>query len=368
MSGATRLFDVMAALPPDISVDEAEAIARERWGIQAVAQPLSGERDRNFHLRAADGREFVLKFANPAEDAGLRDMQIEALRHVAMSDPGLAVPRAVRLPDGAIETPVVHASGVVLRVRLLTWVGGQQLGTARPSAAQRTAYGATVARLQRALAGFDHAARDHVMVWDLQHAPKLRDIAYAIPHDGAREVLGALLDDYDARVVPALPDLPRQIVHNDLNRMNVLVDPADHDRIAGVIDFGDIAHTATIFDVAIAAVAVPGPDMPMAVALGHFLRGYHAGRTLLPVEIELLPQLMATRIALGMTLASWHRHTQPDNPHFDLTGAAIERRLELIGKLRAPGLPRALREAIEAVFPSGRSGATLRHSTEEGRP
>jgi hypothetical protein len=343
------LFDVMAGLPPEVAPGVAEAIAWERWGLEASARVLPGERDRNFQLRAADGRQFVLKFANPAEDAGFRGMQIAALAHIGAADPGLAIPRLVALPKGGHETGV-DVGGQVLQARMLSWVEGQPIGEARPGVALWRAYGAVVARLQGALAGFDHPARDHVMVWDLQHAPRLREIAFAIPHAGARGVLLELLDEYEAMVRPVLADLPWQVVHNDLNRLNVLVDPHDHTRIAGVIDFGDIARTARVFDLAIAAASAPVGETPAAVAIAEVVAGYHGVTPLLPAEIEMLPRLMATRIALGLTLASWHRHTQPDNPHFDLSDAAVERRLGVIAGYRAAGVAAGFARACGVVL------------------
>lgn len=345
MTGPSAIFDVLAALPLEVSPETAEAVALERWGLRVRARALSGERDRNFHLLGALGHEYVLKFANPAEDAGFRDMQISALRHIARADPGLSVPRIVPLPDGTVETRVPHGAGGMQHVRMLSWVSGQPIGSSRPSADQRLAYGAMVARLQGALAGFSHAASGHRIAWDLQHAPGLRDIAFAIPHAEARRVLHALLDEFDARVIPMLPSLRRQVVHNDLTRMNVLVDPVDHDRMTGVIDFGDIAETAAVFDVAIAAVSQPGPDMDTDAAVGHFVRGFHARWPLLAEEVALMPLLMACRIAMGLTLASWHRHMQPDNPHFDLSDAAIQRRLAIIAAFHAPSMARSLRHA-----------------------
>ena len=352
MQGPSPIFDVMAALPLDVTAAEAEAVARERWGVDAVARVLPGERDRNFHLKDAAGREFVLKFANPAEEAGFRAMQIAALRHIERVDPGLAVPRMVGLPGGAFETAVEHRSGVIQQARLLTWLRGVPIGDAVPGRAQREAYGAALARLQGALASFSDPASGHEMAWDLQHAPKLAGIAFAVRHEAARGMLLEMLEWFERDVVPVVAGLPRQIVHNDLNRMNVLVDAADHARIAGIIDFGDIAETAVLFDVAIAAVQLPVGDVGLAEGLVDFLRGYGAGR-LGRDEVALLPGLMAMRLALGMTLASWHRHTQPDNPHFDLSDATFERRLGVIAGLREPGLVAAVLEGY------GRDGGVV---------
>jgi Ser/Thr protein kinase RdoA (MazF antagonist) len=345
MNAPHAFFSVMAVTPLDVAPSEAETVARERWGITARASALRGERDRNFHLRADDGREFVLKFANPAEDAGFRDMQIAALRHIARAAPGLQVPQLVPVADGAAETLVPHASGAVQHVRLLTWVPGDLLVHTRRSAAQRIACGHALARLQLALRGFDHASRDHEVVWDLQHAARLRDIGFAIPHAAGRARQAELLGEFEARVLPLLPHLRRQMLHNDLNEHNMLAAPGDHDRITGVIDFGDLAETALVFDVAIAAVSQTGPDTDVATAIGQFVAGYHEVRPLPPEEATLLPLLMALRIAMGLTLSSWHRHTQPENPHFDLSDAAIQRRLARMDSYHTKAMDQAVRRA-----------------------
>src|ERR1041384_95097 len=106
MQRPSALYNVMTLPPPLFSVEEAEALARDRWGIPARAEALRGERDRNFRLYAADGRTFVLKIANPAEDAAFRALQIAALRHIARLDPGLPVPRVIPLRNGLVEVAI----------------------------------------------------------------------------------------------------------------------------------------------------------------------------------------------------------------------------------------------------------------------
>src|SRR5579883_1040470 len=103
MQTPSALYRVMTMLPPAFSIEEAEALVRDRWGIAARAEALRGERDRNFRLYAVDGREFVLKIANPAEDAAFRALQIAALRHIARRAAALPVPRVIPLPDGSVE-------------------------------------------------------------------------------------------------------------------------------------------------------------------------------------------------------------------------------------------------------------------------
>jgi Ser/Thr protein kinase RdoA (MazF antagonist) len=343
---APDIFSVMTVHALDVAPAEAERVARERWGIDATARLLTGERDRNFHLHARDGSHYVLKFANPVEDAAVTDLQIKALQHLARVDPGLSVPRIVPLPDGAVETPVPHASGAVQRVRLLTWLHGVPLAEARRSAAQRRNLGATLARIQLALADFRHPAGDHPLVWDLRHTLRLREVAFALRDAGARAAVDAVLDQFEAEAAPALPRLRRQVVYNDMNHGNTLMDPEDPDRFAGLIDFGDMVDTAVAIDIAAAMPTMLDADLPHAEALAHFIGGFHATRPLLPEEIALLPTLAAARVAMGLILTALHRHVQPHNPHYkDHTPELIARRLAAIAALRSPETAAALRRA-----------------------
>ncbi|WP_449376157.1 phosphotransferase [Bosea thiooxidans] len=62
-----------------------------RLRLAGEASELTGERDRNYHLRAGDAH-YVLKVSNPAEDPQVIDFQTRALLHIAAVDPGLPVP------------------------------------------------------------------------------------------------------------------------------------------------------------------------------------------------------------------------------------------------------------------------------------
>lgn len=346
MTEQPDIFSVMTVHALDVSPDTAERVARDHWGIAGAAHALTGERDRNFHFSADDGREFVLKFANPVENAAVVDMQIKALDHIAKIDPGLAVPRVIAMPDGQVETLVPHETGGIQRVRLLSWVPGDLLHSSRRSPAQRVACGRALARVERALKTFQHPASGHALIWDMQHALRLREVADTMPSADASAVLEDILAEFEARVTPALPRLRRQVLYNDMNGGNTLVDPADHSRFAGLIDFGDMVETTVAIDVATGATAQLAPDMDDVDAIALFISGYHEILPLQPEEIDLVPLLTATRIAMSLTLQAWHRAMQPHNPHYaDVTPTVIARRLAHIAAIRAPDTAAHLRHA-----------------------
>jgi hydroxylysine kinase len=345
MNALHPIFATMTVPADDVSAEEAVAVARTLWGIDATAKLLTGERDRNFHLVAKDGRAFVLKFANPAEPPGVTDFQVKALQHIARTDPAFNVPRMVPLPDGTIEAAVERVSGVA-RVRLLTWVHGTPLHAAPRTVAQRESCGRALARLGLALEGFLHPHSRYELIWDLTHALRLRELLHTLQDAPAEAAIGALLDDFERETVPVLPGLRHQILYNDMNHGNTLVDPARPDEVVGIIDFGDIVHTALAIDVAVGAVTAVGEDMPVPDAVARFVGGFHAVRPLLPEEVALLPLLTAVRAAIGTVLRAWHRQTHADNPHYaPMTAEELHRRLTRIAALREPAVGRAINAA-----------------------
>ena len=84
-----HLGEVLDAPPPPASAEDAVALARDHFGLDAEAKPLTGERDRNFYLRTKDGAEYVLKIVHPGEDPAVTDFQNQALLHLAKADPSL---------------------------------------------------------------------------------------------------------------------------------------------------------------------------------------------------------------------------------------------------------------------------------------
>jgi hypothetical protein len=67
---------------PRLDVAAAERVARDQFGIDGNALPLTSERDQNFLIIANDGRRIVLKIANAREDERFLAAQQAALAHL----------------------------------------------------------------------------------------------------------------------------------------------------------------------------------------------------------------------------------------------------------------------------------------------
>ncbi len=313
-SSLEHLGEVLDAPPPPASVEDVVALAREHFGLEAVAKPLTGERDRNFHLRAQDGAEYVLKVVHPAEDPAVTDFQGQALLHLEKTDASLPVPRA-RLP----LTVRWQVQGQPDRlVRIYSWLPGRPLHLATPSVAQRHNLGTLLARLGLALKDFSHPAQNHVLLWDIQHAARVRPLLAHLEDPAQRAIPERLLDVFEQQAVPVMQRLRKQVIHNDFNPHNVLADAVDDEVIAGVIDFGDMVYAPLVQDLATACAYQVQPDGHPLAGPADVAAAFHAVCPLLPEEIDILFDLLAIRAVISVAISGWRAKKQPDNAPYIL--------------------------------------------------
>jgi hydroxylysine kinase len=290
----------------------AQTLAAEYYELPVTAHRLDSERDQNFRLRTLDGREYVLKIANPTEDRAVTNLQTQALLHLAAADPGLPIPRIFPARNGAQELEITFDDGSTRIVRLLSFMAGIPMHAAKGSATLRRNLGQCAAKMARGLRDFSHPGANHKLLWDLQHAAELRPLVHAVVPE-RRGLVEQFLDRFETHVSPVLASLPRQPVHNDLNPHNVVIDAANNERISGIIDFGDLASTAGVNDLAItAAYQVADSDDPLGPACD-LIAAYYAVTPLNAAEFDILFDLMATRMVMTIVISSWRAARYPEN-------------------------------------------------------
>jgi hydroxylysine kinase len=321
-----------------VPAEHAVALVRERYGIEASPTRLSGERDENFRLRAPHGAEYVLKIANPAEPADSSALPAAALLHIERVDPTFPCPRVIRDRENNARVQFIDQEGLGRTACLLTYLPGKLLGHCERSARQRSACGQLAGRLSRALAGFTHPAAHRAVVWDVRHTRYIQRLLGEVPALPCRAEAAALL----LRIVPEIDaHLPRQraqVVHNDMNPLNILVEPSDETRVSGVIDFGDITHTALIADLAVAAAElIPGTCRDAAEAcesIRDVARAYHESVPLLAQELAMLGTLAAARLVMNVVVHEWHvHHNRANDHHAPLAADYISGRLAIAARL-----------------------------------
>ena len=291
--------------PPALRAGDVLAALREDYGLEGSLAPLVSERDQNFRLTTPDGHDFVVKIANPGEPAADTDFQVRALLHTEAAGCRVALPRVVRTLAGETVSRVPGGRrGHVLRV--VTWVPGRPAADVRPTPGLARDMGASLAALDAALQGFRHPGEARTLIWDIQRAAELRQLLGHITVGRLAGRVAAVVDDFEARVLPRMDGLRHQVIHGDYHTDNVLVDSGGK-RVRGIIDFGDMLYAPLVADVAIAASYQRTTATDPLVLLAPFIAGYHAGLPLLEQEIELLYDLVRARLATTITVLCWRQ-------------------------------------------------------------
>ncbi len=330
---------------PDFSVQDAVTLVRELYSLEVTAEELPSYVDRNFRLEHASGRRLVLKIANSAEGRDGLDMQNRAMEHVAAANRELVVPRVLSTLDGERIATVDGDGGRRHHVRVVTYLDGIPWAAApAPTPDRLRRLGRFVAALVQALEGFSHPAMHRLLNWDVKHLPVLRGYLDEIADPRRRRIVTRVLDRFDRRVAPLLEWLPASVIHNDANEHNVLVDEVGH-RIVGLIDFGEVVHTATVAEVAVTmAYAMLGHDDPLAAG-GHVLHGFHQQRPLGTAELDVVFDMVLARLATSVTFAAYNSRLSPDNAYLKVTEAPGWKALETLIDRDPDAVRRELGEA-----------------------
>jgi hydroxylysine kinase len=306
---APALDDALMAPLPQFAGDELAGMLREHFGISGAFTRISGERDLNLHVTCADGRDVVFKICGDSDSAEELAFQNAALTHLARTDPALPVPRVVAARGGS--TIVVHEhGGQRYLLRVLTYLPGEPALGSTLSRAQRVEIGMLAARLDRALADFDHPGANRVFIWDLVHFASLREKVAFLDTDQRKALAGRVLDRFAETVAPLLPALPRQVIHNDLNQNNLLLRPLEG-AVSGIIDFGDMIRTIRVAEVAIAAAHLLYRETDPMSAMAQVVKGYARVLPLAIDEIAVLPVLIEARLVTRELIVSWRRQANP---------------------------------------------------------
>ena len=307
---------------PEFTAQDACRLARQWYCLRASARPLPGERDRNFHLKADSGQEFVLKIANAVESRENLALQNGLLAHLAERLSWAATPRVVAATSGETLVTVEDGGSAPHLMRLVTYLPGKVWAEVRPQTPELLrSLGLGLAHMDAALQDFQSPAPAGEFKWNLTQADWIRDYLHCIESPEHRALVERFLREYDAHVVPALPALRAGVIYNDANDYNVLVsdEPAPERRVAGFVDFGDIVYSPLICDLAVSiAYAAMHKADPIAAA-AQVVAGYHEALPLTEAELAVLFPLICARLCVSVVNAAYQRQVEPENDYLTIS-------------------------------------------------
>jgi 4-aminobutyrate aminotransferase-like enzyme/Ser/Thr protein kinase RdoA (MazF antagonist) len=316
------IFDFFArsALPrPAVDAPAARTVARRHYDVDGEVVELGSNQDRNFRLDEGR-RRLLLKFSNPV--FGAAELEAQNLAAATVAATGIPAPRVVPALDGS-ELIEVEVGGETLRARLLEFVDGEPLsghGAFTVEAARRL--GDLAARVAAALASLAHPGFAQRTQWNLRDAAEtVRLLADSIPDAGRRARVLDVAAAASTVLEPLRAHLRVQPIHGDLTDDN-LVATSDPDAW-GVIDFGDVAESWTVAELAVTCAAIlhHNPTDPLIVL--DAAAAFHAVVPLTDTEIDALWPLVQLRAATLVASGEHQVALEADNAY-----AAQNRRQE----------------------------------------
>ncbi|MBL8046459.1 MAG: aminotransferase class III-fold pyridoxal phosphate-dependent enzyme, partial [Anaerolineales bacterium] len=327
---------------PAFTLTQASELAQQLYGLSTTASTLPSERDQNFLLTTQGGAQFVLKIANALESRDFLEAQQQAMMRLG--------------PLGQQVQTALNGQTLVARdgywVWLVSYLPGTPLGKARRHSSELLQdFGAHIGRLTQALAGFDHPAAHRDFHWDLARGASVVEQYLPLVHEPELAALiSKLAAQFQHITAPHLAHLPHSLIHNDLNDFNVLVGNgpdiyARQQRLAGILDFGDMVHSYTVGDLAVATAyaCLEKPEPLEAVA--HMVSGYYAVRPLTEPELACLFSFITLRLCVSVCIAAQQYSLNPENDYLNISQQAIRRTLPQLAKIHPRMAEAVLRQA-----------------------
>lgn len=295
--------------------NECARIVAAGWGIATEPTHLGSMQDSVFRLDIDGVATAALKLSSSDRvDEQLLDAEAGLLRHVSRHLPRLALPLLKPGLDGRV---LQHQGSIT--ARMMAWVGGVPLAQApRFTEATLQAMGRISGQISRSLVSFDHPGLHRDLEWDPRRAvATLGNLVPQLVGDQRDLIVEAL------RRIEQLPPehderLPWQATHLDLTDFNVIgrFDPTGDFYPEGIVDFGDMAWTWRLCELAVTAHAAIGrnPNDPLA-ALFPVVAGFVLEQDLTPFECDHLWTLIVARAAICAATEHLEAATSPDNEY-----------------------------------------------------
>jgi 4-aminobutyrate aminotransferase-like enzyme len=123
-----------------------------------------------------------------------------------------------------------------------------------------------------------------------------------------RRLLSSALDPIN-RLLPQLRGLRSQAIHGDCHGRNLIVN--DRDMCDGIIDLGDMIHAPLVLEIAVTMADFLTDGVAPLDALPELLAGYTSAQPLARADVNVLYDLIAARIAIGVLIQAWREHNNP---------------------------------------------------------
>jgi len=303
---------------PNFHNEEVIRLTKKLYGVSCKAKQLPSERDQNFLLTSDTGERFVFKIANSLEQLPFLEAQNAAMTHLQSSVS--FCPRVVSAQSGK-QIEQAFLDGTSHFVRLVTHISGEPMANVKHTSTLLYDLGKKLGAVTCALSSFDHPAFHREFHWDLMNATKIvRQYEKLVTPPSLRKQVVTCAENFESAMERHLDKLPRSVIHGDANDYNVIV---EDQRVVGLIDFGDMIHSFTAGELAIALAYVVLDQSDPLTCAKEVVAGYVSESMLNEEEFNVIWWLMLMRLCMSVCLAAHQQKQNPKNIYLDVSQRSI---------------------------------------------
>ncbi|MEQ9406059.1 MAG: aminotransferase class III-fold pyridoxal phosphate-dependent enzyme [Cyclobacteriaceae bacterium] len=270
---------------------------------------LDGYDNQNFLIASEDAKYIFKTYRNSGET--LDQVEAENQTLLLFSDSN-GYPNPVSFSDGSY-CKVLEVDKEKRICRMLSFLEGQFFAEVEHSKNLFESFGRFLAQMDLTLqTSVNYTIQSRRWEWNITDLELNRKYIADIPEASKRSKVAYFFQQYNEHVLPVLPELRKSIIHNDANEWNILV---KDDEVTGIIDFGDLAHSTLICELAVALTyACYDKEYPLKWA-AYILNAYHRVLPLQEREISVLYYLIAARLCISVCNSAHSRKEKPENTY-----------------------------------------------------
>ena len=293
-------------------IDKLKSLISTEYAIQASEiKGVDGYSNANYIITQGS-EKFIFK-TYPFETVLLDILEAEnKVLSLLAQDNKSSYPAPIPFLNGEL-IKVLTVDGEQSICRMLTFLEGDFIGNVAPTVELFHSLGTFLARMDLQLQKLDsYVLRARQWEWDLQYFQSNQKYISDISDARERNLLRYFFLQYEEKVSPLLPKLRKQLIHNDANEWNILT---KNGCLSGLIDFGDLAHSYLINEVAIAITyACYDKENPLKWA-SIVLAGYQEVLPLTADELSVLYYLIAARLCTSLCNSAHSKKVDPENTY-----------------------------------------------------
>ena len=276
---------------------------------------LNGYENINYFIKSSLSNNIFKTYKYDKELLSILEAENEALLHLQEKNED-KFPKPTPFVSGDF-IGILDIDGEATICRMLSFLDGEFLGDQKVTRELFNSLGLFLAQMDLRFQKFNsYTLKARQWEWDIQYLHLNKKYLDDIPTPRDRSLVSYFFQQFEEKVTPILPELRKQIIHNDANEWNVLV---KNGKVSAIIDFGDLAYSPLINELAIAITyACYDKEKPLEWA-PIIIKSYHDVLPLEEKEIAVLYYLIAARLCTSVCNSANSKKTNPDNKYASIS-------------------------------------------------